>query len=521
MLSETDTVRVEAAGRIATLWLTARGSRLNAARVAAVGRAVAVVRDNPFVEILVVRSATPAAFCAGHEPEVFTTDTDAREYAAVGRRVLGELADLPIPTLAFIDGPCHAAGLELALACDYRLAVATPDGWLSLGDAPCWGGSARLRALVGRVSLPPLTAREAKAVGLVDHAFCRRRAKVELRTWLDRLEDRPRKRPRPWFGRRRSRRLDAAERAAFVDSRRVGAVELSPAVPPGLVVELRDCPQAVPFAAEFALRGGTVVTNYPAAVHERLAEPFVRGRATPLELDQARGRVRTTGPGHLLLEAESVEPLAVVRATLVPYRQPVRVGFSPFADSPAVEVTPGPASRAVADVLASAGCSPAVVENAPTLAVRPLLAAVWDEAVRLVAEGFPIDLIDDAGRVVSRRPLLRTLDAVGTDRAAGVVPRLRAFAEAGLREAFYHADRPREANALAQLLLSSGPRLLTGEDPDERDADAMRAEIETRLTARLRAAAGGMDVRSAADAAGLILPAALPPVEERVTRRVA
>ncbi len=521
MLFETDTVWVEAAGRVATLWLNFPGTRLTAARVAEVGRAVEVVRDNLFVEILVVRSAKPTAFCVGHEPEIFATDAEAREYAAFGRHVLKQLAELPIPTLAFIDGPCHAAGLELALACDDRLAVATPDTVLSLGDSPCWGGTARLRTLVGRDSLAPLTAREAQAAGLVDHAFCRRRAKVELQTWLDRLEDRPRKRPRPWFGWRRTLRLDAAELTAFVAAGRTDAGREAAPSRSDIVLELRHCPQAVPFAAEHVLRGGTVVTSYPTAVLERLAEPFVRGRATPLELEQARGRVRTSGPATLLVESETADPLAVVRATLSPCRQAVRVGFPVFGDSTIVEVSPGPSASAVADILAAAGFAPVGVDNTPTLTLRPLLAAVWDEAVRLVGEGFPIDLIDDASAVVSRTPLLRTLDAIGSDIAVSLVPRLRPFAEAGLREVFYHADQPDEANALAQVLLSPGPRLMANEDADERDSADMRAEIESRLANRLRAAADGVGDggRRVAAEAGLILPEVRPPVEERFTRR--
>lgn len=493
MLFETDTAWVEAAGRVATLWL-------NGATIADVGRVVAAVRDCPFVEILVVRSATPAFAVA--TPFV----DDRHDFAVAGRRVLKQLEDLPIPTLAFIDGPCRGPGLELAVACDYRLAVATPDTWLSL-DAPAWGGTARLRTLIGPRALGAVTAREARAVGLVDHAFCRRRAKIELRTWLDRLEDRPRKRRRPWFGWRRTLRLDAEELAAFVQARGASkGVSVTPCSRRGLVVELRRCPQAAPFAAEYALRGGTVVTDDPAAVCELLAEPFVRGRATPLELEQARGRVRTAGTGQLVLEGESADPLGIVRATL--HRQTARVGFPLFADGP-VEVA---GYAAVAEVLGAV-----VVPDSPKLVVRSLLAAVWDEAVRLVAEGVPIDVIDDASAAVSRRPLLRSLDEVGSDVAASLVPRLRPFADAGVRAAFYHADRPREANALAQALLSAGPRL-AGEEEDE---EPTRDEIEARLRNRLRAEAeriGASDEMIAA--AGLILPP-LPAELRSAQRRAA
>ena len=59
-----------------------------------------------------------------------------------------------MPTLAAIHGPCLGGGLELALACDYRLVLDKPNTQLGLpevrlGLLPGWGGTQRLPRVVG------------------------------------------------------------------------------------------------------------------------------------------------------------------------------------------------------------------------------------------------------------------------------------------------------------------------------------------------------------------------------------
>ena len=94
-------------------------------------------------------------FSVGADLEQFgtqTPETVRRQWIAAGHRAFNRLAAFPRPTLAVVNGPAFGGGLELALACDLRVAAATatlgqPE--VSVGTVPGWGGTARLVAAVG------------------------------------------------------------------------------------------------------------------------------------------------------------------------------------------------------------------------------------------------------------------------------------------------------------------------------------------------------------------------------------
>ncbi len=135
--------------------------------------------------LLVVRSGKPAGFLAGADLHGFLEIADAaaaEALSAQGQRLFDKLAALSMPTLAAIHGPCLGGGLELALACDYRLVLDRPNTQLGLpevrlGLLPGWGGTQRLPRVVGlRRALEMilqgkrLGAREALKAGLADVA---------------------------------------------------------------------------------------------------------------------------------------------------------------------------------------------------------------------------------------------------------------------------------------------------------------------------------------------------------------
>ncbi len=89
---------------------------------------VAEAAADPGTRVLVIRAAEAGeAFCAGADIRELLANKDDPEWRAANQaainRVQYELARLPLPTLAFIEGDCIGGGCGLALACDLRLAT--------------------------------------------------------------------------------------------------------------------------------------------------------------------------------------------------------------------------------------------------------------------------------------------------------------------------------------------------------------------------------------------------------------
>ncbi len=134
---------------------------------------------------LVIGSAKPAGFIAGADVKEFTALTDrdqALALIAAAHSLLKRLEQLPCPTVARIHGYCLGGGLELALACRYRVALDDPKTRLGvpeilLGIHPGFGGSVRLIRQIGAPAAFDLMltgrsvdATAAARLGLVDQA---------------------------------------------------------------------------------------------------------------------------------------------------------------------------------------------------------------------------------------------------------------------------------------------------------------------------------------------------------------
>ncbi|TMH41926.1 MAG: crotonase [Betaproteobacteria bacterium] len=133
---------------------------------------------------LVIRSAKDN-FIAGADVEEFTrfkSPQEAMAFVRLGWDVFQELSELPFPTTAMVNGFCMGGGVELALACRYRVALDEPKTRFALpevmlGIMPAWHGVQWLPKLVGPAAAfdmlltgKSLDARRAKRIGLVDQA---------------------------------------------------------------------------------------------------------------------------------------------------------------------------------------------------------------------------------------------------------------------------------------------------------------------------------------------------------------
>ncbi|KAM4708096.1 methylglutaconyl-CoA hydratase, mitochondrial [Discoglossus pictus] len=139
------------------------------------------LKSNNKVRTVILRSEVPGVFCAGADlkERAKMHPSEVGPFVSKARALMNEFSNLPMPTIAVLDGVALGGGLEMALACDIIVAASSAKMGLvetKLAIIPGAGGTQRLPRAVG-VALAKelifaarvLDGKEAKELGLVSH----------------------------------------------------------------------------------------------------------------------------------------------------------------------------------------------------------------------------------------------------------------------------------------------------------------------------------------------------------------
>jgi enoyl-CoA hydratase/carnithine racemase len=154
-------------------------NRLTRARVIALTKAVQQLSEARDKKALII-TGNEHFFSAGADLNEIAalTGPAAYDFSSMGQALMNAMADFPASTFAAVYGYCMGGGLDLALACRYRIAhphAIFGHRGAALGLITGWGGTQRLPRLVGKaramemfVAAEKLHANRALQIGLID-----------------------------------------------------------------------------------------------------------------------------------------------------------------------------------------------------------------------------------------------------------------------------------------------------------------------------------------------------------------
>lgn len=183
-----ETLHYEQRGNLAFITLN-RPDAMNAFNydmLTELGQVVEAIRINPDIRVVIFTGAGEKAFSVGADLKERKTLTDQhvkRNIYKIGE-VFSTIENLPQPTIAMINGFAFGGGMELALACDFR--IVTDNTLLGLTETslaiiPGAGGTQRLPRLIGEAKAMELilTARRLKPAEALDYGLVTRVAPAE------------------------------------------------------------------------------------------------------------------------------------------------------------------------------------------------------------------------------------------------------------------------------------------------------------------------------------------------------
>src|SRR5881296_1402172 len=202
MTYETLLVAQDAATHVATVTIN-RPDRLNTLSPQVfeeLDKALSVLGEDDGVRCVIITGAGDRSFSAGADLTSFGDISKAFKVWRFSQRseaVVTRLANFPKPTIAAINGHCFGGGLEIALACDFRIAASRAklgQTEVNLGLVPGAGGSQRLVRVVGHAKAKELvllglrlTAEEAASIGLVTKTVANEAFAAEVRGFAEKL----------------------------------------------------------------------------------------------------------------------------------------------------------------------------------------------------------------------------------------------------------------------------------------------------------------------------------------------
>ena len=150
-------IRIETDGAVATL-VVDRPAQRNALSIPVceqIDDLLSGIEADPQIRVLVVTGSGPKSFIAGADIIELVAYTPAQGYRhiEVGHRLFTRIENLAIPTIACVNGYCLGGGLEIAMACDIRVASTNAKFGLpeiNIAMVPGWGGTERLQRLIGQ-----------------------------------------------------------------------------------------------------------------------------------------------------------------------------------------------------------------------------------------------------------------------------------------------------------------------------------------------------------------------------------
>ena len=158
------------------------------------------IENRDDVHVVVITGAGDKAFCAGADLKERrgVEAADATPFINAIAGAINDLGALRKPTIAAMNGSAYGGGLELAMACDFRIAVEGSELGLTevrLGIIPGAGGTQRLPRLIGEARAKEMillgrriSVARAHEIGLVNQVVPRHGLRAAVEAWITELE---------------------------------------------------------------------------------------------------------------------------------------------------------------------------------------------------------------------------------------------------------------------------------------------------------------------------------------------